>query len=184
MLSESNEALLFAIRSGYMLDENNNIIDPHGKIRKLCLHKGYPRFTIKFKHKKYAIDIHRLKAYHLYGDAIFENKLQVRHVNGNKLDLCDANIQLGTRQQNAMDIPEYDRRRISKNAVIYAAIKNRRFTDGEVTEIKKLNLYGISYARLAKAYKTCKSTMSYIMNNKTYGNVAQLDRACDSDSQG
>ena len=175
MLSKTNLALLEAVKLGYKFDSNNNIISSNGKTRKLCSSKGtrgYLSFNIKYNNKTYPIRVHKLKAYYLYGDKIFDPGIEVRHHNGNRFDFTDSNILIGTSSQNHMDISEQNRIAYAKIAASYT----RRFTYGEADQIRKLNAFGISYKRLAKAYKTCKSTISNIINNKMYksGVIAQL----------
>ena len=79
MLSKNNLALLEAVKLGYKFDNDNNIISACGFIRKLIYHNGYPQFTIRFNKKPYYVAVHKFKAYLLYGDAMFEPGIQVRH---------------------------------------------------------------------------------------------------------
>ena len=164
-MSINNDALIFALKNGYYINSSGNVISPLGIQRKIDYdHWGYPRFRIKFIGKVVNIYLHRIIAYKKYGEKIFEPGVQVRHKNNNKLDYSLENILIGTSSQNMMDIPKNSR--IKKARL--ASSKLRRFTEGEVAELRKLNKHGISYNKLSKAYKVCKSTLSYIVNGKTY----------------
>jgi hypothetical protein len=163
-MSQSNEFLVEAVQRGYYVNTNGKITSPNGE-REVYYDKwGYPKFGIKYKGKVRCIFVHRLVAYLKYGNKIFESGIQVRHKNNNKLDYSQDNILIGTGSQNSLDNPVTLR---IKTATI-AAAKLRKFTDGEVAELRKLNKYGIGIRKLSKIYKVAKSTLSYIMQNKTY----------------
>lgn len=108
--------------------------------------------------------VHRFKAYKLYGNRLFEDGIQVRHLNGDKLDFSNDNILISTASQNMMDIP-LEKRLYSARC---AAAKKRKFTDGEVELIRAMVGFGIKAGRIARLYGVRKSTMSYIVNRKTY----------------
>ena len=100
----------------------------------------------------------------MFGDKIFDEKLQVRHLDGNKFNFKDSNISIGTQSQNSLDRPKKER---TEHAIKAASVL-RRFTKKEIETIISRNRYGESLNKLAKEYKTAKSTLSYIINKKTY----------------
>ena len=61
--------------------------------------------------------IHRLVAYKKYGEEMFKEGLEVRHLDNNQLNNLENNIALGTRYENSMDRVEEDRKR----SAIYAS---------------------------------------------------------------
>lgn len=123
--------------------------------------------TIGKRGKKYLrreVLVHKLKAFFLYGEELFGAGIEVRHLNGDKNDFRDNNIVLGTRRDNCMDIQPDNRR----NHALKGSRKLRKFTFDEAEKIRKLSHRGISGQELAKLYGVRKSTISYIINKKTY----------------
>ena len=152
---------------GYKFDSSNNVLGSRGKILHLSNDRGYPVITINFNGRIRNIRVHRLKAFFLYGEKIFEQGIDVRHLNGDKMDFSDTNLILGTPSQNSFDRPQKERIEHSKKA----ADKQKRFNLNEINIIKQKNSQGITSISLAKEYGVAKSTMSYILNNKTYRDV-------------
>jgi hypothetical protein len=128
---------------------------------------GYPTlFTMVFGKYTY-LSIHRLQAYQKYGDAIFDPNIEVRHKDGNPANNSIDNILIGTPHDNAMDKPKELRMKMGKIGASYL----RRFTADEIIEIRRKKKEGKSLLELAKEYNTCKSTLSYIINKKTYSEI-------------
>jgi hypothetical protein len=172
MSSISNEMLVWIVRKGYVINDKGELYTPDGKLRKLDIDKrGYYRFSVQYKGCCRGINAHRLVAYIKYGDKMFEPGIEVRHLNGNRVDLSYNNIVIGTHHDNMMDVPKQIRIKNGNIASKKGGESRRKFTIGEVNEIKKLNKHGISYKKLSIAYHTAKSTLSYIINNKTYRQV-------------
>lgn len=97
---------------------------------------------------------------------MFNEGIQVRHLNGDKLDFNEKNIAIGTQRENIMDIPQEKRIELAKKA----ASKLRKFKIGEVEEIRKMIKYGIKANKVSKLYKVSKATISFIVNKKIYIN--------------
>jgi len=166
-MSVAKDVLLYAIKKGYYVDSFGNVISPSGKKRAVDYDSwGYPRFTIEYVDKFRNIPVHRLVAYQKYGDKLFEKGMHTRHLNNNKLDYSFDNIAIGTCHENVMDNTKDERVKKARTA----AKKLRKFTDSEVEEIRKLNKNGIGIRKLSKDYNVAKSTLSYIINRKTYNN--------------
>ena len=87
-----------AMLKGYKIDDDNKVIGPRNKPIKIMIYRGYPCITFKYKDNPRRLDIHRLKAYLLFGDEMFKDGIEVRHLNGNKLDYSSKNIFLGTKR--------------------------------------------------------------------------------------
>jgi len=107
------EALLDAYQKGYRI-RNNIIYNPEGKILSGCLDgKGYTQF----KHNKTtSVHVHRLVAYQKYGDAMFDEGIEVRHLDRNKRNNLGENIAMGTSKDNSQDIPPEVRKRAANIA--------------------------------------------------------------------
>ena len=92
----SNELLIETFEKGYRIIDGI-IYNPDGKILKGYVGKrGYRRFSpVRTNHVK----VHRLVAYQKFGDALFEEGIEVRHLDNNKLNNSEDNIALGTHQQ-------------------------------------------------------------------------------------
>ena len=164
-----NEAIIYAVQKGYIVDGNGQVISPKGKKRALDSRGGYLRFSVKFEGVVRGIPVHRMVAYIKYGEKAFEPGVQVRHLNGNSLDCHKENIAIGTPLQNCLDIaPEI---RVTRAKI--AASKMRKLTDEEAGQIRRLNRVGVSLKKLATAYHVSKTAVSYIKNKKTYRGVEQ-----------
>jgi len=129
--------------------------------------QGYYTFSLRIpgnrKYKSANIKVHRLAAYQKYGLKMFENGIEVRHLNGNRHDNTWNNICIGTHSDNMMDQSKETRMKKS----LKAATKRRRFIDEEMEHIRTLHKQGWSYTKLMKEFNiSSKGTMSYIINNK------------------
>lgn len=164
----SLEIFKHAKEKGYYADENGNIFS---KRKQISLYKDkitdkYFRyqFTIRFHGKRVVIQVHRYIGYLKYGDVIFNDDLDVRHLDGNSLNNKWDNIGIGTRTDNILDMPKIDR--INKS--IMASSKRRRFSDEEVKNILSDRQKGFKYKELCEKYNTSKSTLSYLFNKAYY----------------
>lgn len=104
----------YAIYLGYTFDFNTGeVVYPSGKRKKPQLYKSqkYPCITFNKRYGKentsgskvISFMIHKFAAYILYGADALDVAVNVRHLNGNVLDLSKDNIALGTSQQNQFD---------------------------------------------------------------------------------
>lgn len=120
-LSKTNLIVVKADELGYKT-LNGKVYSPRNtEVKFILTDKGYPVISIPIGGKggKYPIKVHRLVAYQKFGNKIFEKGIQVRHLNGNKLDFSFENIELGTAKQNCQDIPKERRIKASKTAHTY-----------------------------------------------------------------
>ncbi len=161
---KNNDVLKIAVKKGYHFNDKNEVIGPMGKPLRFHYSKGYPTINIYVNKKIKNLKVHKLKAYFLFGDKVFEEGIETRHLDRNRLNFNDSNISIGTRSENSFDIPEKER----KEQAVKAAYKLRKFTKKEIESIINRNKNGESLNKLAKEYKSAKSTLSYIINKKTY----------------
>jgi hypothetical protein len=114
------------------------------------------------------IRVHRLAAYQKFGAAMFAPGIEERHLDGCKTNNRQENIAIGTHQQNAMDQPPEQRRRTARAA----AAARRRFSMEQVREIRARRARGEEVTALASEYGASLTSISFIVNNKTYQEAA------------
>ena len=162
-MSQYNDHLLHAFSLGYRVSENGDVVRDGRKIG-LQNPGGYLVFRTKLHQKTITVFVHRLQAYQKYGEEIFKQGIESRHKDGNSLNNAYDNILIGTHSQNMFDIPLA----IRKSKAVKGAEKVRRFTPEQIDRIRQEKNQGFSLRQLAGKYETCKSTISYIVNRKTY----------------
>jgi hypothetical protein len=111
----------------------------------------------------FAILAHRFIAYQKFGNKIFDKTLMIRHLNGNSLDNSWDNLELGTNQDNQMDIPKDKRiQRSSKGGKA-----SKKFSFEEIDQIREEHQSGLSYSELMIKWNiSSKGTMSHIINHE------------------
>lgn len=156
-MTKNQEGVINANKKGYIVDEDGNVFYKNKK-RKLTNDCNYLRFTIRCNKVHYYIKVHQLQAYQKFGDKIFENGIVVRHLNGNSLDNSYENIDIGTYQDNILDIPQ----EIRLKKAIHASSFNQKYNHKEIYDFymscksykKTMEKFGI----------TSKSLINYIKN--------------------
>lgn len=170
-----NKREKLAHKLGYQCIPIGLILNPQGQVIGAVKRDGYVAFAITIDGKPVEIRAHKLQAYQKFGDEVYEKGVEVRHLNGNKLDFSWENIALGTHSQNMMDKPKEERRRIAKNASSFV----KKYDYAQV--IAYHNLHGSRSMTMKHFGITSTGTFHYIMKNK--GN--QNDELRDfSDSYG
>lgn len=165
-----SEVLVEAYRVGYRIDSQGLLLNPDGNTIKGNVDKNGYRHTSR----KYAKNIvqklyfHRLQAYQLYGDKLFDPEMVVRHLNGDKLDNRPGNIAIGTQKQNMLDRPIEDR----LAHALKGSAAQKKLTAEQVKQLRADRCSGMKYAELMSKYGIGKSTVSYIVNRKTYATIA------------
>lgn len=173
-LSKCNKTLIYAFKKGYRILSNGSLTNPHGKqLHPTKNPAGYLKFNVCKDGKGSIVYIHKLQAYQKFKDLMFKVGIQVRHLNEIKGDNRNKNIAIGTQSDNQQDTPLELRRKYSEKgrikAIRVAAIKNRRFTDKVVTDIRKDHKKYKSYKQLMLKYNIkSKGTLYYILNNTNY----------------
>ena len=82
--------LLLAVKKGYKVTEDGKLISPTGKeLSGIVDNRGYRTFNIL---RNFPVAVHRLMGYQKFGEKVFDPKLEIRHLNGNKLDNSSDNI--------------------------------------------------------------------------------------------
>lgn len=163
--------ILFVAKSkGYYTDKNGNV---YSSKKKIALRKTQERynFTIRYYGQRVTIAVHKFVAYLKYGDKIFNDGIEVRHLDSNSLNNTWDNIAIGTHSENMMDMSKNNR--IKK--AIKAAKKIRKFSDVEVQQILKDRGLGMTYDNLCLKYNTSKSTLNYFFNKAYYSGAKKLE---------
>ncbi len=163
-MNSSQLAVVTAYQKGYRVRNNSVIGISKGKPLKLMTGTtGYFYFSIKISRKVLRVYIHRLVAYEKFGDKIFDCNIVVRHINGNQKDNSFENICIGSQSENMLDRKPEER---LKHA-IKASRANRKFTNEQINQIRKLHSDGLGYKFLMEKFKiSSKSTLHYILNNE------------------
>ena len=167
-LSKARKSVLVAHDRGYRVLLNGDIVSPNGKILKPYMHCGYACFSItKEDDTLNVVRVHQLAAYQKFGDRYLYSTLDVRHLNNDSTDNSLVNIAIGTRKQNARDVPVDMRALRSRKATAVT----RKFDDATVRAIRKLYVEGSSYLRLANCFGCSKTTIRNIILGIMYKDV-------------
>lgn len=161
-MTKSEIALREAVAKGYHFDENNSLIGLRGRPIKYRINtEGYPVFNIGSRNKAIPVFLHRLKAFLLYGEKMFEKGIEVRHLNSIKTDWSDKNIAIGSPRDNRYDNPIELRKKWAE--IRASAI--RKITVTQRDEIRKLYHSGIKVRDIMIKYNLkSKGTVSNIVN--------------------
>jgi hypothetical protein len=148
--------VLTAYRKGYRVLDTGEVESPHGRILKPYPNPaGYLVFCIRLpKTRKCGrVKVHRLAAYQKFGTLLFENEC-VRHLDGNPANNRPENIELGTLQDNMMDVAKEIRNSRSLKGA-------RCIMRSDWDAIDEDRSKGMSYNALAEKYGLSKGTLSY-----------------------
>jgi len=159
----AQECIIYTFNKGYRVTDSGGVLSPKGKKLKPDLDSGgYPRISIRYNNKPHTFRISRLMAYQKFGSKMFEEGMEVRHLNGLRGDTSINNIEIGTHSENMMDIPKD--RRVSKAAHASSFIK--KFSNKKIEEIRKYHFKVKSYKRTMEEYNiSSKGTLLYILNH-------------------
>jgi len=150
---------------GYHTDGQGHVISSRGNCLRLNADtKGYLYFNVKFLSRSKKVGVHRLVAYQKFGDALFVEDIQVRHLDGNHLNNAWNNIAIGTASENRLDMSQHTRLETARNA----GRCNSKLTDTDVLRIREMFATGATLRQIMDKYGIAKTTASYIKNRKTY----------------
>lgn len=154
-----------AFKIGYRIDKNGVLRNKDNEIVKCYIcSEGYLRFSIRLNNNKYGtILTHRFQAYIKYGNKIYNNNIEVRHLNGIKTDNSYDNILIGNHSENMLDIDEKIR---IKKAMIASKSRKNAYSKDKIRNIKKDRILGMTYSQLMDKYNiSSKGTINYILNH-------------------
>lgn len=155
-----NKYEIIAKGRGYTITSDGTVYSPKGNRVGTHGKGGYKYFSFRIGGKIVKVYFHRFQAYIKFGDALYEDNIMVRHLDGNYLNNSESNIDLGTNSDNMMDIPKEVRINKSSNA-------SKKYSDELVQAIKLDKESGMSYKELMIKYDiSSKGTLSYIINHR------------------
>lgn len=169
MTDRSRDAILHLHNKGFRVQPDGTVLKGDGSLCKLGqeLHGGYPLICTRVRrHPTYGnwilrVAVHRLAAYQLFGDRVFDPTLQVCHCDGNPKNNSHANLRLDTPTGNRLDIPPLERQRLARKA----GRANTHITDEVAAEIRAANL---TLREIMERYGMSKTCASYLRAGKTF----------------
>lgn len=161
-LSISNQSIIEAYNRGYRVTKDGSILNSKKEIIKLVLKQKYYVFGIRINNKINNIFIHRLQAYQKFGNKIFEDKIIVRHLNGNPLDNSCDNIDIGYVKDNLFDIPIEQRIKNTQNST---KVKQKYSNELIIYIRHKYITKQLTQIQLSKKFNIPKSGIHHILNN-------------------
>ena len=163
-VNKKKQALLYAYDRGYRVTPEGEVVSPSGIIRKLKCSKSNPRLSFTVRSRILGIMdnvfVHRLQAYQKFGEAIFEEGIEVRHLDNDKFNNSYSNIGIGTGIENMMDIPLHERIERSHHAVLKIT------KHSEIAEdVRNLRESGATYKDITNKFDISKSTINHILHH-------------------
>ena len=147
----------------YSINENGVIInDKTRRVLKQKVNKrGYAYVTISINGKLKDISIHRAVAETFIPNP--ENKPQVNHIDGDKLNNNVNNLEWCSAKDNM-------KHAVENKLWDYAGTKNckSKLSKESLEEIKALNSQGFSSRKIADKFNVSKTAILYLLNGKTY----------------
>ncbi len=156
-LTAAQRQLLNVYQQGYRVAEDGRVLTPGGEYLVGTLIKGYRRILGE-------VMVHRLAGYQKYGDAMLAPGICIRHLDSNPLNNRLSNLAIGTASDNMMDKPPAQRLWIARQA----SAAQKKLSPAQVADLRARRSQGANYAELQKIFGLSKSTVSYIVNGKTY----------------
>lgn len=124
---------------------------------------GYLRVNPRVNGKHFRARVHTLV---LLAFGLFpEHGQVVRHLNGNKLDNSLANLRWGTMQENSNDMIMHGTSTKGSKSPMTT------LTEADVVQLRKDRASGMTLKELTKKFGLAKSTVSYIVNRRTWVHV-------------
>ena len=152
--------IIEAFDRGYVVSLEGKAYNKNGKEVGFLKSNGRAYFKIRIKGLSTDISVHRLQAFQKYGHQLFNNGIEVRHLDAIPSNNSWDNIAIGTHSQNMMDIPEQIR--ISK--AIHASTFNKKYNEKEVLDFHNKEK---SYKKTMEKFSiSSKGTLNYILKGR------------------
>jgi len=127
-MTKTDVYLKHALALGWRVTDDGIVYNSKGTAIKIKLRgkagdpvrRRYPRVSISKNDIQFSIEVHKLAALYFLGDSYWENKKngwQVRHLDGNVLNLAKSNITMGTCSDNNLDKSEISRKRAAQKSI-------------------------------------------------------------------
>lgn len=155
-MNKQKEALIYAYEKGYRIDKNGVATSYTGRVLTPSkASNGYFLCSIFTGTTIQPIPFHRLQAFTKFGMAMFVKGIEVRHLDGNRLNNTWDNIAIGTHSENMLDIPG-DQRKLNTKKGIPSRIKTLeekfKLPEKILTDILKCHKDGMSERKLADKF--------------------------------
>lgn len=130
-LTKLDRLVVEASRRGYRVNGKGQVVSPTGNLRpcrvRATSESGYKHcaVNVRFGSEVVPIPTAKLLVFQKYGCRAFARGIVTRHLNNDSLDNRPANVKIGTRSQNALDMPKAKRVKLAKKAA-RASAKARR----------------------------------------------------------
>jgi len=148
----------------YFVDTNGNVYR-NGKKMKTSMNKfGYEKVKLSVNGKSIHTRIHRIVAETYILNP--ENKPQVNHIDGNKMNNCVNNLEWNTSKENTQHA--INNNLMAKGEKSYRSILSQK----EVKEIRdKYTPYKYPFSKLAKEYGVSPTCIKHIIYNKSWKHI-------------
>ena len=165
-ISKLRQRCIVAKLRGYKATPEGDVIAPTGT--KLVLTRSkkarYRQFTINIDGMPLPVRVHQFVGYLKYGARALGSNVVVRHKDDDPDNNSFENIRIGTQRDNMMDQP----RSVRVARARHAARSTRKLNPAQMRALLADRAAGATYAQLMAKYKIAKSTVSYVVNGKTY----------------
>lgn len=153
----------------YQVSNAGRVKSFHGKSERILVggvcREGYVKVLLRKNKSRKLVSVHRLVAMAFIPNP--DNKPEVNHINGNKIDNRVENLEWKTRAENAKHA--YD---IGLEKPLHGINANgAKFTAEQIAEIRATYIRGdekLGVQALAQKFNVCKNTISKIINFETY----------------
>lgn len=153
--------------NGYYINENAQILSKKGKkdrvMKQHIRGHGYSCVSLTIDGKTKNFNVHKLMALSFFGET---KGLEIRHLDGNRLNNNLSNLKYGTVSENQMDrVLHGTSNRGSSHGM---SLLNEKV----VLEIREKYVFGkYGYKRLAKDFNVSPSTIQDIIERKTWKHI-------------
>ena len=130
--------------------------------------RGYKQVVLYKDNKHKNITIHRLIALTFINNP--DNKLEVNHIDGNKLNNKIENLEWCTSSENHIHAYKNDNHKRMQGELHGAS----KLKEVDVLNIKKLIENGAGCRELGRAYSVCHSLISMIKNGKRWTHLKEV----------
>ena len=152
----------------YLISSSGRVKNNKNKLRKLQVdNKGYVKIALCKKGEVQQYAVHRLVAQTFISNS--ENKLEVNHKDGNKLNNCISNLEWCTSSENQKHAFSTGLQSLTNYSIYKSKEALQKLTNEQTKEIKELYVTGeYTHRKLAGIYKVSHTTIGDVLRDKTY----------------
>jgi len=149
------------------IDTINRSIFKKGRGQKKYIRKNYYAVWLNKNNQSIPFSIHRLVASHFIPN--IENKPSVNHINGNKFNNNDWNLEWCTAKENTNHA-------ISKGLIVFSGGENSRGSKLKENEVYFILKSDLTQQKLADKFNVSRSNISAIKRGKSWSEFAKTLR--------